>query len=101
MVLRVLRGYYEGVQATRNNRELTLKILSKYVRVDNPEILSQVYDIYGSRHLQTSLSVNADAVRGLLKALGNEAAQTDPGKFVDTSLLEELERDGFFKDKTR
>jgi NitT/TauT family transport system substrate-binding protein len=91
MVRRVLRGYYEGVQATRNERDSTLKILSKYVRVDNPEILSEVYQIYGSKHLQADLSVQPEAVRGLLKGLGAEAAKANPASFVDTSLLQELE----------
>ena len=90
MVLRVLRGYHEGVQSTRNDRDSTLKILSKYVRVDNPDILSDVYQIYGSKHLQADLSVQPGAVNGLLKGLGAEAAKANPASFVDTSLLHEL-----------
>jgi ABC-type nitrate/sulfonate/bicarbonate transport system substrate-binding protein len=30
-VLRVLRGYHEGVQETRNDRNSAVKILAKYV----------------------------------------------------------------------
>ena len=91
MVRRVLRGYREGVQATHDDRDSTLKILSKYVRVDNPEILSEVYRIYGSKHLQADLSVQPEAVNGLLKGLGVEAAKANPDSFVDTSLLQELQ----------
>jgi NitT/TauT family transport system substrate-binding protein len=91
MVRRVLRGYREGVQATHDDRDSTLKILSKYVRVDNPEILSEVYRIYGSKHLQADLSVQPEAVNGLLKGLGAEAAKANPDSFVDTSLLQELQ----------
>jgi hypothetical protein len=61
------------------------------VRVDNPEILSEVYQIYGLKHLQADLSVQPEAVKGLLKGLGAEAAKANPASFVDTSLLEELE----------
>jgi len=33
----------------------------------------------------------------LLKGLDKEALQFTPGSFVDASLYEELEREGFFK----
>jgi NitT/TauT family transport system substrate-binding protein len=101
MVLRMLRGYYEGVQETHKDRNSALKILAKYVRVDDPEILSEVYRIYGSRHLQKNLSIDLEGVKGLLKALGSEAAETSPATFVDASLLQQLEREGFFQTKTR
>ena len=47
VVLRVLRAYYQAVQETRNDRNSAVKILAKYVRVDDAEILAEVYRIYG------------------------------------------------------
>ena len=99
MVLRVLRAYYEAVQETHTDRTSALKILAKYVRVDDPEILSEVYRIYGSRHLQKDISIELESVKGLLKALGSEAEEAGPTRFIDTSLLEQLEREGFFQKK--
>ena len=46
-VLRVLRAYHESVQEIRNDKDAALKILAKYVRVDEPAILNEVYRIYG------------------------------------------------------
>jgi hypothetical protein len=71
------------------------------VRVDDPYILAEVYRIYGSRHLQKDISVDLESLKGLLKALGGEAADASPTAFVDTSLLEQLEREGFFQKTTR
>jgi ABC-type nitrate/sulfonate/bicarbonate transport system substrate-binding protein len=96
-VLRVLRAYYEAVQETRNDKTTALKILAKYVRVDDPEILNEVYRSYGQKHLQKTIRVDLAGVRGLLKGLDKEALQFTPGSFVDASLYEELEREGFFK----
>jgi hypothetical protein len=96
-VLRVLRAYYEAVQETRNDKNAALKILAKYVRVDDPEILNEVYRSYGQKHLQKTIRVDLAGVRGLLKGLDKEALQFTPGSFVDASLYEELEREGFFK----
>ena len=77
-VLRILRAYYEAVQETRNDKNSALKILAKYVRVDDPEILAEVYRSYGQNHLQKSISVDLEGVKGLLKGLGSEAAGANP-----------------------
>lgn len=100
-VLRVLRAYYEAVQETRNDKNAALKILAKYVRLDDPEILAEVYRSYGQKHLQKSISVDLEGVRGLLKGLGGEAAGANPANFVDASLMQELEKEGFFQQKGR
>ena len=95
--LRILRAYAEAVQETRNDRNGTLKVLAKYVRLDDPEILGEVYKNYGQRHLQNTIQVDLDGVRGLLKGLGSEAAGANPATFVDASLVQELEKEGFFQ----
>jgi len=51
-VLRLLRGYYQGVQETLNDRDSAMRILSKYTRVTEPEILAESYRIYGQKFLQ-------------------------------------------------
>jgi NitT/TauT family transport system substrate-binding protein len=100
-VLRILRAYYEAVQETRNDKNSALKILAKYVRVDDPEILAEVYRSYGQNHLQKSISVDIEGVKGLLKGLGSEAAGANPSSFVDASLVLELEKDLSFQQRNR
>jgi NitT/TauT family transport system substrate-binding protein len=100
-VLRVLRGYYEGVQATRGERDASIRILAKYTRVQDPEILAEAYRIYGVKHLQKTISVDLGGVAQLMKTLGKESAGANPASVVDASLVEELERGGFFKEKGR
>ena len=97
VVLRVLRAYYQGMQETRNDRNAAVKILAKYVRVDDPEILSEVYRIYGIELLQKNIMVDLEGVKGLLKGLGAEAAQANPASFIDVSLLQDLDRESFFQ----
>ena len=100
-VLRVLRGYYQGVQETHNDRDGAMKILAKYTRVQEPEILAESYRIYGQKHLQKSIQVDLEGVRQLLRTLGKETANTNPGQFVDASLIQELDKEGFFQQKGR
>jgi ABC-type nitrate/sulfonate/bicarbonate transport system substrate-binding protein len=91
-VLGVLRAYQESVQDIRKDKNSALKILAKYVRIEDPAILGEVYRIYGERHLPKSVAVDLDGVKGLLKGLGTEAAGANPATFVDATLVRELER---------
>jgi ABC-type nitrate/sulfonate/bicarbonate transport system substrate-binding protein len=100
-VLRILRAYYEAVQETRHDKNSALKILAKYVRVDDPEILAEVYRSYGQNHLQKSISVDLEGVKGLLKGLGSEAAGANPASFIDASLVQELEKDLSIQQRNR
>ena len=66
------------------------KLFEKY-GVDDPEILAEVYRSYGQNHLQKSISVDIEGVKGLLKGLGSEAAGANPAREcsyrVDPELL--------------
>ena len=93
-VLRVLRAYYQGVQETHNDRDGAIRILAKYTRVAEPEILSESYRIYGQKHLQKSIHVDLEGVRQLLKHIGKEAAGVNPASFVDATLVQEIEKGG-------
>ena len=73
-----------------------MKVLAKYVRVNDPEILSEVYQIYGVKQLQPKINIDLEGIKGLLNGLGSEAAGANPATFVDLSLVEQLEREGFF-----
>ena len=100
-VLRVLRAYYEAVQETRNDKDSAIKVLAKYVRIDDPEILAEVYRIYGQKQLQKTIAVDLESVKGLLKGLGAEAAGVNPISFVDASLVQDLEREGVLQTRPR
>ena len=100
-VLRVLKGYYEGVRQTKLDRNGAIKVLAKYVRVTDPNILSEVYQIYGDKQLQPNIDVDLEGIKGLLKGLGSEAVGANPATFVDLSLIEQLEREGFLSARGR
>ena len=51
--------------------------------------------------MQKNLAIDLEGVKGLLNGLGTEATQVDPAAFMDVSLLQDLEREGFFQAKNR
>ena len=63
----------------------------------DPEILAEVYQIYGVKHLEKVPYVNLHGVDGLLKAIGKDAGAARPESFVGNSWLQELEQKGFFQ----
>ena len=100
-VLRVLRAYYHGVQETHHDREGAMRILAKYTRVAEPEILAESYRIYGQKHLQKTINVDLEGVKQLLKHIGKDAAGTSPASFVDATLVQELEKEVSLQPKAR
>jgi ABC-type nitrate/sulfonate/bicarbonate transport system substrate-binding protein len=97
IVLRTLRAYCEGIQQVRSDREGALKILARNARIEDPEILQEVYRIYGSRHLDKVPYVKLEGLEEVLQTMGKEAAGAKPGDFVDNSLVRQLEQEGFFR----
>ncbi|MPZ75770.1 MAG: PhnD/SsuA/transferrin family substrate-binding protein [Deltaproteobacteria bacterium] len=96
LTLRFLRGYSEGIHRVKTDRESTLRIFSKYTRVKDPEILAELYRIYGVKHLERIPFVNSDAVNTVLEA----EAKTGSAKaadFIDNSFISEIEREGLFR----
>ena len=93
------KGYLEGVREVYRSKEETLGILRKYTRVTDPQVLSASYDE----------SIDAIEKRGTLveagvQALISEQAKTDPkaknarpAEFLDGSIINELNKEGFIK----
>ena len=97
IVLRMLRAYCEGIQQARSDKESAIKILARNARVEDPEILQELYRIYGSRHLERSPYVKAEGLEEILITMGKEGANAKAADFVDNSLLQELDREGLFR----
>jgi ABC-type nitrate/sulfonate/bicarbonate transport system substrate-binding protein len=100
LVVRFLRAYAEGIHRVKTDRNSTIKILSKYTAVRDPEILAELYQIYGVRHLEAVPFVNSDAVDAVLQTEVKTGA-AKPADFIDNSFIAELEREGFFRQLNR
>ena len=97
IVLKMLRAYCEGIQQARSDKESSIKILASNARVEDPEILQELYRIYGSRHLERRPYVKSEGLEEILSTMGKEGANAKAADFVDNSLLQELEREGLFR----
>jgi ABC-type nitrate/sulfonate/bicarbonate transport system substrate-binding protein len=97
--LRFLRGFTQGLNRLRNDKAFSMKVLSKYTKVVDPETLAELHQTYGVRYSGDRIPyVRAEGVEEILKRTpGKEAQDAKPAEFLDNSLLKELEQTGWFR----
>lgn len=94
-----LKGFIEGVHYAANQKNETKKIMTKYLKTVDPEILDIAYQNF----LETTDYSGRPNLDGIRNAMDEVAARVPavksrkPEEFVDTRILRELEKEGFFK----
>ena len=97
--VRFMRGFSQGLNRLRNDKEFSLKVLSKYTKVTDTETLAQLHQTYAVRYSGDRIPyVRPEGVDEILKrTAGKEAREAKAGDFVDNSLLRDLEQIGWFR----
>jgi NitT/TauT family transport system substrate-binding protein len=102
-VLSALKGYVEAIHYIHRNREETRKIVSKYLRMTDPEVLDATYTAF----VKTVAKRPTPTLKGIQFLLDEVAAKmpnaktAKPEQFVDLSLLQQLEKEGFFAEMAK
>jgi NitT/TauT family transport system substrate-binding protein len=96
---RFVRAYSEAVHAIKNDRERTLKVFAKRMRIDDTETLQSTYNYFAPR-FSAPPRVDLSGVQDTLRFYAEhnpELKNRTPEEFIDHSLLDEIEKEGFFK----
>src|SRR4029450_5647620 len=98
-LIRFLRALGEGQHRLRTDKDFSVNVLSKYTKTTDPEILAELYRIYGVRYTGQQIPyVRPEGVEETLKGIdAKEARQAKSADFIDNSLLMEVEQTGFFR----
>jgi len=98
-VMRLVKSHVEGIAYFKTNKEFSLKVLSKYLKISDREMLEASYETYK----QDFISVPYPIMKGL-EATYDYVAQTrpeirtkKPEDFMDPSFIAELDKSGFIK----
>ena len=98
-VMRMIRSHVEGIAYFKTHKDFSMKVLSKYLRVNDRDLLEGSYEIF----TQDFISVPYPITKGL-EATYDYVAQTrpeirnrKPDDFVDPSFIAELDKSGFIK----
>lgn len=97
--LRFMRGFVQGLQRLRGDKEFSMKVLSKYTKVSDRETLGQLHQTYGVRYSGDRIPyVRPESIDEILKRTpGKEAREAKAADFIDNGLLQELDKSGWFK----
>ena len=93
-----LKGYVESIHYVHHNKEGTKKIMAKYLRNPDPEVLEASHlgfvKMVAKRPYPTLKGIQF--LLDEFSAKFPQAKSAKPEQFVDLSLLQELEQGGFF-----
>jgi ABC-type nitrate/sulfonate/bicarbonate transport system substrate-binding protein len=100
LVKRFQQAYAEGTYQFITQREKGLAVLSNRLRFKNPKGLEETYD-YFAKSFSMPTRVSHEGLRNTLEIIAqrNPASKIDMNlaKYLDESIVDELEREGFFK----
>jgi ABC-type nitrate/sulfonate/bicarbonate transport system substrate-binding protein len=92
-----LRGYLEGTAYVQTHRDVTIKVMGKYTRQRDPEVLEKYYEeLIGS--LPRIPYIEEASLRATVEAMQNQGPplpKVEPKTLFDNSLLKGLETEGF------
>ena len=98
-VMRMLKSHIEGIAYFKAHKDFSMKVLSKYLRTNDQELLEGSYEIFR----QDFISVPYPIMKGLeatyeyVAATRPEIRGRKPEEFMDPSLVAELDKSGFIK----
>jgi NitT/TauT family transport system substrate-binding protein len=98
-VQRFVRAYTEAIALYKNNRELAMKVTSKYTGIKDPAILASTVDFYAPK-LQRIPYPTVGGLRFVLEQVAvrePKAKNFAPETFMDTRFVKQLEDSGFIK----
>ena len=95
---RFMRGFLEGIRTYLEDGEFSIKVIQKWTRAKSREEVREAY-AQQARHILRVPRANLEGVKSILEGLDKlpAAKGADPRRFVDSSLLDELEKEGFLK----
>jgi ABC-type nitrate/sulfonate/bicarbonate transport system substrate-binding protein len=97
-VKRFLRVYIEGIKLFKTDKEFSMETLGRYIKTSDREILSKTYDVYREAW-ETVPLVRREGIQQALDSIPEaKNAKLNLDSLIDNSLIQELEKEGFFKE---
>ena len=98
-VMKMVKSHVEAIHYLKTNKDFSLKVLSKYLRTNDKELLEGAYEIYK----QDFISAPYPIMEGLqptydyVALTRPEVRSRKPDEFMDPSFIAELDKGGFIK----
>jgi NitT/TauT family transport system substrate-binding protein len=95
---RFMRGFLEGMKTYWEDEAFSIKVIQKWTRAKNRDEVKEAYDMQAKNMLRIPRT-SIDGVRTILEGMEKlpGAKTADPRRFIDFTILDELEKEGFLK----
>jgi ABC-type nitrate/sulfonate/bicarbonate transport system substrate-binding protein len=94
---RFVKAMAEGVHTYKTDKIFSFKVLRKYLKTDDPELLEESYSFYADK-LPKKPYPTLKGIQEILHQLAKtnpKAAGSNPGQFVNVHFLRELDTSGY------
>jgi NitT/TauT family transport system substrate-binding protein len=98
-VMRMLKAHVEAIAYFKKNKEFSKKVLAKYLRNNDQELLEGSYEIFKEDFISVPYPImkGLEATYEYVATRRPEIHSRKPEEFMDPSLMAELEKSGFIK----
>jgi NitT/TauT family transport system substrate-binding protein len=100
LVKRFLQAYAEGIHQFMTNKERGIAMLTQRMKQRNPAVVEETYQYFAST-FSSPPRMSHDGMRAAIDMLQQRSPETkfdtNIAKYVDERLMDELEKEGFFK----
>ena len=96
-VTQYLKAVVEGIHYFKNNRDESMRIMGKYLKIEDREALAEIYELYKNVLAPLPYST-VEGMQMLLGWMGKRdprAKEARAEQFIDSSSLREIEKSGF------
>jgi hypothetical protein len=94
-----MKGWIEGIKTAKTDKIFTMRVFRTYLKTQDEEILDKTFEVYKDVH-ERNPSPDPKIMGFALKQLSATLPQADKLKvenFIDSSIVSELETEGFIK----
>ena len=97
IVTQYLKAIIEAIHYFKNNRDETVRVMGKYLKIEDREALAEIYELYKNILAPLPLST-AEGMQTLLVSMAQRDPRAKDAKakqFIDSTGLREIEKSGF------
>ena len=98
-VMRVVRSHVEAIAYFKAHKDFSMKVLGKYLRTNDHELLEGSYEIYKQDFIAVPYPImkGLEATYDYVATTKPEIRGRKPEEFMDPSFIAELDKSGFIK----
>ena len=89
----LLRSVRAGIDRYYSDKTFTMKVIAKYTKEKDPEIIDRTYEFYRRAGFRRELMISEPGIQGILDFLSEtvpEAKKAAPGQFFDDRFVRQL-----------